>query len=956
MPATVPFALTPFIGRSEEVVAVSGLLASARLVTLTGAGGSGKTRLAAEVASRDPAFARDAVIWVELAPLADPELLPTYLLEALKIEHGARPPSTALIDSLREKDGLLVLDNCEHLVTACAGLAEAILRGCPRVRILATSREALGVAGERAWLVPGLVVPPVEAPPATIADAPAVRLFVDRAQAALSSFRLTASNAPAVAQVCRRLDGLPLAIELAAARVRALPPEELAGRLDDALRVLGSGSRNAVPRHRTLRAAVAWSYDLLDDRERRLLERLSMFAGDFSLHAAESVAADADLAAADVLDTIGALVDKSLVMMRETEGTARYYLLETIRQYASAKLQEAGQFHRVCQRHARTYMDLAAEAAPHLITGDRPRWIQAIHRELDNIRVALACTRDSDVAAHLKLSGDLTWFWYSTGLWSEGRRWQEGAMALPWTDEMRRSRATVLLGGAVLASLQGQPPVAIPWLEESRELFRLAGDRQGEAYALAYLGVSWGQSGDPRTVEPTNRALEWFRAANDLYGLRLCLVVLSTYHGAAGDPANALATGEEAVRVARVFGLDRELSIALQILASVRLALGDVPGAMDLLRESVRALRRDPSLFWSARALQLSAVACIRRGEAERGARLMGAAEVIREWIGAAMLGPDRAHLVPALAAGRAAIGDAAFDAAWKAGRAVSLQEMFDEILQEEGAAPEETAVAPGPEAPATFPLEVRALGPVVVLRDGVALRADAWRYARPRELLLYLLAHPEGRTRDQIGLVFFPDASPSQVKNNFHVMLHHVRKALGRADLIAYDGDRYRIAWELGVRFDARDFEEAVRASLAVLRTGRDDTAIGAACERIRNALPLYRGDFLADEEAGDWHLELRDRLSRLHTDALLALGDQGLRSGACGDAAELYRRVIASDELHEEAHRRLMEALARGGDRTAAIRQYDRLTHLLQTELQAEPEHATNALYERLKGSEAI
>src|SRR5688572_11625740 len=285
MSATAPpVSLTTFVGREQEVVAIRTLLGATRLLTLTGAGGSGKTRLASEVAARVGAESSDGVIWVELAPLHDPELLPGHVFAALGIEQGSRPALNALIDTLRDRTALVVLDNCEHLVTACAQLADALLRACPRLRILATSREALGIGGERAWLVPGLSLP----------------------------------NAGA-----------------------ALDASPLAARLDDSFRILGSGPRTAVPRHRTLREAIDWSYTLLDERERTLLRALSAFAGEFSLEAAESVCARAATDRAEIVDALGALVDKSLVVMREVEGSARYHLLETIRQYAREKLEES---------------------------------------------------------------------------------------------------------------------------------------------------------------------------------------------------------------------------------------------------------------------------------------------------------------------------------------------------------------------------------------------------------------------------------------------------------------------------------------------------------------------------------------------------------------------------------------------------------------------------------------
>jgi predicted ATPase/DNA-binding SARP family transcriptional activator len=899
------------------------------------------------------------VVWIELAPLAEAELLPAHILDALGIEHGARPPLDTLTDALRDRDTLLVLDNCEHLVQACAVLAERLLRECPSLRILATSREALGIDGERAWLVAGLVVPDTSGQPAATLEAvPAVRLFVERAQAALASFRLTPANAPAVIQICRRLDGLPLAIELAAARIRTLPPDELAGRLNDAFHVLTSGQRTAVPRHRTLREAIEWSYNLLNPAERALLQRLSMFAGDFTLHAAESVGADADLEAADVLDTLAALVDKSLVVMNEEAGAARFQLLETIRQYAAARLKEAGHFHRVCTRHARTYLQLAAEAAPHLITRDRPHWVERIHRELDNIRIALSCTRDDDVATHLRFLGHLGWFWYSSGHWSEGRKWLEGAIALPAPESARHDRARVLLGAGVLASLQGHTSEAIAWVEESEALFHSLGDQSGEAYSLAYQGVGWGLTADERCEPPVRRALAWFRTSGDLYGLRLCLVVLATYCTMKGRLEEARALGEEAVEVARAYGLDRELAIALQVLAGVRLATGDITGAETLYRECVAALRRDPSLFWTARAFLLLALVSFQKNDPDRGAFLVGASEAIRQTVGGRLFGHDRTQLEPAIAGARATLGDAAFEVARQSGRAYPLARLMEEMGRP-------LAESPRPD-PAPRPvvmidhiaLDVKALGPLAILRDGTPVPDEAWRYARPRELLVFLLAHPEGRSRDQIGLAFWRDASPTQVKNNFHVMLHHVRKALGRADLVSFERDRYRINWEIdgGVRLDARTFEELVRPALRMMRTERDPNAIDQTASRLQDALELYQGDFLADTDAGDWHLEIRDRLRRLFVDGAVALGDHASSHGDYREAAVYLDRAVHVDELNEAVYRKLLVALVRGGERGEALRVYERLVDTLRSDHGAAPDRETMLLHERLRKAEPV
>jgi len=958
------------------VAAVRQLLGTARLVTLTGAGGSGKTRLAEHVVAEAGADFPDGVAWVELAPLQDAELLPGYILGALGAEQGARTALAALVETVQGRRMLLALDNCEHLVGACAALVEALLRSNADLRVLATSREALGVAGERAWLVPGLALPPAGESPAVeaVAGSEAVRLFVDRAQAALATFRLTPANAAAVARICRRLDGLPLAIELAAARSRSLTPDQLASRLDESFRILTSGSRTAIPRHRTLHEAIDWSYRLLDTRERQLLQRLSTFAGDFALEQAEAVAADADLDPADLLDTLGALVDKSLVAMREDGGIARYTLLETIRQFAHERLEEAGQQPLFCHRHAMTYATMVAEAAPHFITQDRPQHVARVLRELDNVRLALACTRNHHHSEHLALSASLAWFWYSAGLWSEGRRWLEGALALPEEGPPGADRAATLLGAGVLAALQGQTEIALPWLNESTDIAARLGDRSGEAYALAYIAVAHGQKGDEAAREPAERALAFFREAGDLYGTRLVLVTLSMYHTIRGDLERAHQMGEEAVEVAREFGLPRELAIALQILGSAALAAGDLARANGLFRESLACLMQDRLLFWIARALDFFGQVTGRLGQPLRGLRLLGAADACRATIGAGLLAHDRDRLAPVLAAAKAELGEAAYAQAWAEGQAAPLDEVLDEAVRQSEATAEAVGAGPAAAAPASVApaeagvsdaaapvLEVQALGPLRVLRDGRPLPPESWRYARPRELLLYLLAHPEGRTRDQIGLVFWPDASAMQVKNNFHVSLHHMRRALGRGDLIVYDGDRYRVAWELGVRYDARTFEEALAPFVAtgrrLARTAPANQPPGPdPAPEAEAALELYRGDFLAEEGAGDWHLETRDRLRRLFAAALLQLAGHRERAGAHAEAADLYRRVVALEELQEDAHRRLMASLARAGDRAGAIRQYERLAALLRSELEAEPEPETRALYEKLRRADPI
>jgi len=932
MNQALPVQLTAFVGREHEVSEVRRLLGSARLLTLTGAGGSGKTRLAIEVAAQ---LGRDASIpvgWAELAGLSDPALVVQQVAEQLGIrEERAGTAMQALVTLIGARPFLLVLDNCEHVVDACARLADALLRGCPHLQILATSREALGIAGERAWLVPSL------------ATADAVRLFVERAQDAAPSFALDAGSARVVAEICDRLDGLPLAIELAAARVRVLTLEQILQRLHDRFRLLASGARTAIPRHQTLRATIDWSYALLDPGEQRLLDRLSVFSGGFTLEAAESVCGGED-ERWTVLDGIARLVDRSLVSMRESGGSARYALLETVRQYGAERLSARGEDVELRRRHAGFFHALVAAAEPHLITADRRPWLDRVQQEIDNVRQALAWTRDADPELHLRAAGMLCWFWFSTGFWSEGRRWSEEALALPVAAAPTRPRAAALFAAAVIATLQADTALAQRWLDECVTLARAHGDARLEAYAHNYLALALLQQARPEGEAPARAALAWFRADGDLYGLRLSLLMLGTLYINQGELERAVAVIEEGVAVARTFGLPRELGISLQMLGTAVLRKGDADRAAALFAESLVALRQDPQHLFLARGIEMVGLLAGDQGDGRDAVRLLGAGEALRERIGAGRFQTDHVVVAPRIAALRSKLGDEAFAEGWAAGRRLPLDEALDLAL----AQARMPAAAAAPELPAPVPagrpaLTVRALGPLEIARDGVDLDRDAWTSAKARELLLYLLCHPTGRTREQIGLAFWPDSSAAQVKNSFHVLLHRVRKALGRADIVVVDDDRYRINPALEVWFDVAVFEREMRAA-------RRDPG------RLEHALSLYRGDFAAGEAVGDWHLEIHDHLRRLHLDGLSLLADLRIEQGEPAAAIAVLERLLRADDLHEAAHRRLMLCHARTGQRERALAQYDRLVAVLDDELDAEPDHASVALAERIRRAEAV
>ncbi|HEV2741795.1 MAG TPA: hypothetical protein VGV91_01430 [Rubrobacter sp.] len=392
-PNNLPLELSSFVGREKELAEVGRLLENNRLMTLTGTGGCGKTRLALAVAGELVDGFEGGVRLVELAPLADPSLVPQAVGSTLGVrEQPGRSPTETLSDYLRPKKALIILDNCEHLVEACAELAETLLRSCPKLRVLATSREALGITGEVAWPVPSLSLPDLRRLP-EIEGLPrneAIRLYLERTAAVKPSFALTEQNAPLVARVCYQLDGIPLAIELAAARAKVLSVEQIADRLDDSFRLLSAGGRTVSPRHSTLQAAMDWSHELLSDEEQVLFRRLSVFAGGFTLEAAESACAGEDLGGDEVLGLLSHLVDKSLVVAWERDEQMRYRLLETVRQYGRDKLRGSGEDAELGRRHAAFFVTLAEEAERERSGPDQARWLVRLEAEHDNVRAALS--------------------------------------------------------------------------------------------------------------------------------------------------------------------------------------------------------------------------------------------------------------------------------------------------------------------------------------------------------------------------------------------------------------------------------------------------------------------------------------------------------------------------------------------------------------------------------------
>ncbi len=614
----LPVQLSSFIGRERERAEVKQLLAAARLVTLTGAGGCGKTSLGLRAARDLSETYPDGVAWVELAPLADTVLLPQAVVKALGItEQPHRSLTDTLVDFLRDKRLLLVLDNCEHLIDACAVFVTLLLRHCPDLAVLATSREALNIEGEQIWIVPSLELPSRNTPLSldTLQRYDAVELFVERAAAVSPGFKLIDQNAPAVVHICRQLDGIPLAIELAAARVKVLSVEEIAARLDDALGLLTQGKRTAPPRHQTLRATIDWSYNLLPRETQKLLRRLSIFASGFTLPAAEVVCVDDTLLPDSVLGELSRLVDRSLVSRDPEAGDERYRMLETIRQYGHEKLVESGELDILKDRHRDYFLRLAEKPRPEAETEETLRWFDELERENDNLRAALAWSQANENSAEtaLRLAAALATFWSRRGYFSSGRSWLDGALKLadratrraeadvrPGEDahhipsvSFLTAKAWALEGAGNLARAQGDFRSAKLLQKESVLLFRELDDKVGLATALDELGLVTLNLGDRHGARSLLEAsLTLSQETGNQPGIANALLWLGHVARAEGDDAAARTLYERSIIIYRAIG-NRGGVIAwpLYQLGALMASQGDYGGAVSLYQESLSILR-----------------------------------------------------------------------------------------------------------------------------------------------------------------------------------------------------------------------------------------------------------------------------------------------------------------------------------------------------------------------------
>ncbi|MCX2865609.1 tetratricopeptide repeat protein [Paucibacter sp. PLA-PC-4] len=682
----LPQPLTSFIGREQELSELKGLLDTARLLTLTGSGGCGKTRLAMQMAADLTGAYPDGIWLVEFAALADPALVPQAVAQVFGLqEQPGKHLTQTIAEHLASRHLLLVLDNAEHVLEACAQVSDVLLRASAKLRVLVTSRERLGIVGELIYPVPSLSAPGPEqqTTPEQIGAYESVRLFVERAQLQQPQFRVTAGNVAALALVCQRLDGIPLAIELAAARVRSMPVEEVSRRLDQRFDLLTGGSRTALPRHQTLRSLIDWSYALLSGAEQALLCRASIFAGGWTLEAAEQVCVGDGVDGKTLLDLLTSLADKSLILAKEHQGTTRYGLLETVRYYARDRLAERGEEATLTRRHYDYVLSLAEVADDKLVGEGQRLWLECLDAEHDNLRAALAwcCAGGGDAADGLYLAAAVGWFWRSRGHLSEGRRWLSLLIEATSSRPDSPVRADALRRAGILAMDQADYPAAQDLQHEALTIYRRVGDRRGIARSLQNLGlVAMEQAKYSAAQRLLEESMVIYRELGAPLGLLLSNLARVTQQ--LGDHAKAQALYEEALGIQRTLGDRASIALLTHNLGSTLCFQGDYPRAKAMLKEALAIWDELASRLWLASSLEDFACLAWLQGQAASAARLWGRAASLRDEIGSTRSPSARATLDPHIAAARTAMGNEAFESAWAEGRSLSLDEVTRELLE----------------------------------------------------------------------------------------------------------------------------------------------------------------------------------------------------------------------------------------------------------------------------------
>ncbi|MEU6394488.1 AAA family ATPase [Streptomyces sp. NPDC046939] len=682
-PGNLPPEMNRFVGRAAELGALRGTLETARLVTVTGAGGVGKSRFAAHVAARTPGHLREDGVWrVDLAAVRDPDLVEYTLVEALGLtDHTTRAPRRVLVDHLAERRLLLIVDGYEHLVDACASLVRDLLRAAPALRVLAVGRRPLALEGEHLF------------PLAPLTPQDAVELFADRARALLPGFTLDDGQGADVLEVCRRLDCLPLAVELAAGRLRALSPGQLMERLDDRFRLLTGGSRDALPRHQTLRTAIGWSHELCTAQERLLWARLSVFAGQFDLEAAEYICSGEGLPAETVLDALHELLTQSVVIREESRAGVRYRMLDTVRAYGAEWLEQIGDAGRMRRRHRDWYLGLATWCELDWFSPRQSEVAARVDVELPNLRAALEFCLTEPGETHLGqyLASTLWFYWAGCGRLMEGRHWLDRSVELddpvdgedPPDYGPSRLKALWVLG--YVAVLQGDTVPALAALQECHDEAEHRGDATALAYAVHRTGCLALISDDlPRAERLLRAALASYREIGELNSnVLMGQVELAMAVAFQGDLEQAVALCEEVRQVCEDHGERWTLSYALYVLAYESWHKGDLPRARQLLEECLAIDHEFHDLLGTVLSMELLALVTLAEGDAAEAAVLQGAAGGIWPSVGLPLFGSDHYNEPHRLCEtrARATLGDVRFDELARAGERLGHDEAVARAL-----------------------------------------------------------------------------------------------------------------------------------------------------------------------------------------------------------------------------------------------------------------------------------
>jgi len=726
----LPTQLTSFVGRERELAEAKSRLENARLLTLIGPGGTGKTRLSIQLGSQLISDFKDGVWLVEFAPIADPSLVTQTIASTLDIgEVPGVPLKTLLHDFLREKHLLLILDNCEHLVEASAKVADELLHVAPSIKIIASSREALGIAGETVYRVPSLSLPNQDSPTGTaevtkesVMGFESVQLFVERASAANPKFQLTDENASSVAQICSRLDGIPLAIELSASRTTFFSPEQIAKRLDDRFKLLTGGSRTALPRQQTLRALIDWSYELLSEDERALLRRLSVFAGGWTFEAAETICNNVD-----VFEHLPQLVNKSLVTVNDEGDEPRYFLLETIRQYARDKLLEQGEGEGTRNRHLAYFLEMAETAQPEILLKEKELgWIHRLQTEYDNIRTAIEWALSNDPLAAARIVYSLSSLSVVRSSSGEGHRWGEKALkeiddlGENITNEKKQIRARLLVSMGVMSFSIGDNQTSRSEAREATPILRELGDKRALATALSFLcgtcvltgykdesievfdealaiaeelgdkyilgtvlyagsRVDVFAKGDfPKAIEHLTRASELLKEHGNRWSYGITMYGFGNLYMAKRDFAKSREKYKVAMQTMQELGSLRNVSMIKSDLAHILRYEGKYPEAISAYRETIIEWQRMGHRAAIAHQLESLAFIAKAKEQTERAARLFGAAEVLREKIGIDMTPQERQEYKKEVAALKANMDEKEFTSLWAEGRSMTMEQAIE--------------------------------------------------------------------------------------------------------------------------------------------------------------------------------------------------------------------------------------------------------------------------------------